>query len=37
MLEYLESFNCLKTIVILVNQQISSDSLKNKIIYKLVT
>ena len=37
MLEYLETFNCVQTIVILVSKQISSISFKNKITYKLLT
>ena len=37
MLEYLEPFNCVQTIVILVYKQISLDSFKNKITYKLLT
>ena len=36
MFEYLESFNYAQTIVILVWKQISSDSFKNKITYKLL-
>ena len=36
MLEYLESFNCVQTKVILVCKQISFDSFKNKISYKLI-
>ena len=35
--EYLEPFNYVQTIVILVCKQISSDSFKNKITYKLFT
>ena len=37
MLEYLEPFNCVQTIEILMCKQISSDSFKDKIIYKLLT
>ena len=37
MLEYLETFNCVQTIVILVSKKISFDSFKNKINYKLLT
>ena len=37
MLEYLEPFNCVQTIVILVYKQISSDLFKNKITSKLLT
>ena len=37
MLEYLELFNCVQTIVILVCKQISSDSFQNKITNKLLT
>ena len=37
MFEYLEPFNCVQTIVILVCKQISSESFKNKITYKLLT
>ena len=37
LIEYLEPFNCVQTIVILVCKQISSVSFKNKIIYKLLT
>ena len=36
MLEYLEPFNCVQTVVILVCKQISLDSLKNNITYKLI-
>ena len=36
MLEYLEPFNCVKTTVILVCKQISSDSFKNKITYRVL-
>ena len=37
MLEYLKPFNCVQTIVILVNEQMNSDSFKNKNTYKLLT
>ena len=37
MLEYLEEFKCVQTILILVCKQISSDLFKNKISYKLLT
>ena len=37
MFEYLEPFNCVPTKVIFVCKQISSDSFKNKISYKLLT
>ena len=37
MLEYLEPFNCVQTIVIFVCKQIRSDSFENKIAYKLLT
>ena len=34
--KYLESFNCVQTIVILMDKQINSDSFKNKITNKLL-
>ena len=37
MLKYLEAFDCVQTIVILVCKQIFSDSFKNKITYKPLT
>ena len=37
MLEYLEPFNCVQTIVILVYKQISSDTFQNKITNNLST
>ena len=37
MLEYLEPFECVKTIVILVFKPINPDSFKNKNTYKLLT
>ena len=36
-LEYLELSNCVQAIIILVHKQISFDSFKNKITYKLLT
>ena len=35
--EYLEPLNCVQTVVILMCKQISLDSFKNKITYKLLT
>ena len=35
MIEYLEPFNCVQTIVILLRKQIHSDTSKDKINYKL--
>ena len=37
MLEYLEPFNCVQTMVILVCKQISSDSFETKITNKILT
>ena len=37
MLEYLEPFNCVQIIVIVMCKQNNTNSFKNKIIYKLLT